>query len=171
MHSWQRLTDDWVASEVGLDCLDFIESHFAPHVFGTSDPAVKSYRLAPSIITRSECEVLSLSAPRFAIRATFRDGSFVNISHLPLMELTLEELFAARVTLEQGEDDCPSMKFISVTPRDVRMPTRERRSREAIEKRDYNRLQGSSPNWATPRNETSRRSGLRKPVFWDFSGD
>lgn len=38
------------------------------------------FRLAPSIITRSESELFGLSSPRFALRAVLRDGtSFVNV--------------------------------------------------------------------------------------------
>lgn len=51
-------------------------------LFGKKDPSWK-FRLAPSIITRSEAELLGLSVPRFAVRVYLQDGkSFVNARRL-----------------------------------------------------------------------------------------
>jgi hypothetical protein len=52
---------------------------------GVITPDKIQYRIAPSIICRSECELLAVSAPRFAVRATFPDGSFTNLRRLPFL--------------------------------------------------------------------------------------
>lgn len=48
-------------------------------LYDDDDESEVRYRMAPSLIVRSEAELFGLSSPRFAVRAYFSDHSFVNI--------------------------------------------------------------------------------------------
>lgn len=83
MKFWPKMPRKWIEAEVGEECIQFLSQVFFPHLFRRLPKREEiKFRLAPSIITRSECEILSLSAPRFAVRAEFTDGSFVNLRRL-----------------------------------------------------------------------------------------
>ncbi|MEQ8785369.1 MAG: hypothetical protein RIC55_03685 [Pirellulaceae bacterium] len=49
-------------------------------------------RIAPSLISRSECELFSTSAPRFAVRMELPDGSFINLRRLSFLAKTCENI-------------------------------------------------------------------------------
>lgn len=77
---WPKIDLSWLRSEVGESSLHFLQYSFFPHVIKRTPKLDEiSFRLAPSIVCRSECEVLALSAPRFAVRALLPNGSFVNL--------------------------------------------------------------------------------------------
>ena len=64
-------------------------------------PTDIEYRFAPSIITRSECEVLGLPSPRFAIRTQGLDSiGFVNLRRIEITKKTLDA---------PGKDDIAKM--------------------------------------------------------------
>lgn len=53
-----------------------------------------SFRLAPSIITRSEAELLGVSSPRFAVRVYLTDESFVNARRRQRLARAVESVHA-----------------------------------------------------------------------------
>lgn len=79
----EGLSDDWVRAEVGAVHISFLLRLIEEHLSSHHDTAkLVQYRMAPSLIARSECELLSVSAPRFAVRASLPDGSFLNLRRL-----------------------------------------------------------------------------------------
>jgi hypothetical protein len=64
------------------DQLETLILHLGARFADSSDRAMLPARIAPSPITRSEAELLGLSAPRFAIRVFVSDGGFINCRRL-----------------------------------------------------------------------------------------
>ena len=60
----------------------------------------QTYRYAPSVIVRSEAELFALSAPRFAVRAGFKDGSFINLRRF---EQLIPKILAAQPGLANAK--------------------------------------------------------------------
>lgn len=54
------------------------------------------FRLAPSIVVRSEAELFGVSSPRFAIRAYLNEKSFVNIRRSQVLKGMIEETIPAK---------------------------------------------------------------------------
>lgn len=79
---WPKIERNWIESEVGGNGVEFLERLYEHLCGGEPNDGDIEYRLAPSIITRSECEILSLSAPRFAVRARFKNGTFINVRRM-----------------------------------------------------------------------------------------
>ena len=80
----QGLTE-WVREQVGQQHIDFVTAFAIQHL-GTPITADEiRYRVAPSIMARSECELYSISAPRFAVRASLPDGSFLNLRRIEFL--------------------------------------------------------------------------------------
>ena len=68
--------------DVGVGALHVLSNGICRHIFEhctDNDVAQWEWCMRPSIVLRSECELHSVSAPRFAIRVTFPDGGFMNI--------------------------------------------------------------------------------------------
>ena len=67
-------------------------------------------RYAPSPIIRSECELLAVSCPRFALRACLPDGSFFNLRRLPLLRETVDDWFEPQAdsSVARPTDDRPA---------------------------------------------------------------
>ncbi|HYE18571.1 MAG TPA: hypothetical protein VEA69_09010 [Tepidisphaeraceae bacterium] len=74
--------------QTGLDEIEQLRDHLIGLGFVSADPNQDiRFRFAPSIVTRSEAELLGLSMPRFALRAYFGGTcrSFANIRRLETM--------------------------------------------------------------------------------------
>jgi hypothetical protein len=67
------------------------------------------FRIAPSIICRSECELLAVSAPRFAVRACFPDGSFANLRRLPFLAQSVPNWDSRR---HNGSNSLPNVELL-----------------------------------------------------------
>jgi sugar phosphate isomerase/epimerase len=99
--------DDTVAAEEigpeGLAQLQELQQWLQGHV----DPVWKiRFRAAPSIVVRSECELWTLSRPRFAFRAYLdASGSFVNARRLNLFKTVLKSRLELRKTDANEELD------------------------------------------------------------------
>lgn len=87
--------DIQVAEDVGSDVLDPLNRHgklvhFADWLYGDAlrpfDPNEITIRVAPSIIARSESELLGISSPRFAFRAYLGVNGFVSIRRRKCIE-------------------------------------------------------------------------------------
>ena len=88
--SINRITRKKASSEVGEGQLNFLEGKFVKYLFpDLQDQRDLSYRVAPSIVCRSEAEVLAVSSPRFAVRAILSDGGIVNLRRLPMLKRTV----------------------------------------------------------------------------------
>ena len=57
-----------------------------------------TFRSAPSIVVRSECELFGVSAPRFAFRTYLSKGSFVNARRLEVLATVASREWAMRVS-------------------------------------------------------------------------
>ena len=90
---------DQVVEECGEGSL---QEHFVPLLdfYRTNDPQKSiptdfqkiRYRFAPSIITRSECEVLGLPAPRFAFRTWGKNIDSIGFVNLRRIQNTIQAL-------------------------------------------------------------------------------
>lgn len=84
----------WVIDEIGGPTQwDFVTQLVQDHLGdAAADPGAYRKRIAPSLISRSECELFSTSAPRFAVRMELPDGSFINLRRLSFLAKTCENI-------------------------------------------------------------------------------
>ena len=88
---WHSLTRPWLRDNVGEPQLQFVLEKLHKWLFEVPGYFDKiRFRTAPSLIARSECELFAVSAPRFAARARFRDGSFANLRRTNFLLETVE---------------------------------------------------------------------------------
>lgn len=86
----------WVRAQVGERQLKFLDAFLLDHL-GTSAPTHRDlpYSIRPSIVVRSESGLLSVSSPRFAIRTSLPDGSFLNLRRLQFLHKSCRDLFTS----------------------------------------------------------------------------
>lgn len=85
------LSPSFVCAEIGVRQMKFLEQDFIPYLTQLTRKEKVKYRIAPSIVTRSECELFAVSSPRFSIRAHLPNGSFINLRRLVSLRNSVEE--------------------------------------------------------------------------------
>jgi|GEM_PF-2402951 len=77
----------------------------------SNDTSGISFRIAPSIITRSEAELLGISAPRFALRATLFDSKNRSLGFVNLRRLrSFRDAVSRRLGLHLGHELMASLE-------------------------------------------------------------
>lgn len=98
-----KITLDWLNKDVGPIGLHYFQNDVFKHLYGTyPKPNDIEFGMAPSLVARSECELFGVSAPRFAVRARLKDGSFANLRRLGFLQTVLRGWAAVNL---QGEQD------------------------------------------------------------------
>jgi sugar phosphate isomerase/epimerase len=88
----RSLPHDYIESQIGASQFSYLHYDFSSWLFG--EPRLPRFDIRPSIIIRSECELLAVSAPRFAVRASYADGSFLNLRRLAFLKATVGDWVA-----------------------------------------------------------------------------
>lgn len=89
--AWKGPSNEWLKAQVGANEIQWVSQVLHNWLFGQqAPPGELRYRLAPSLIARSECELFAVSAPRFAVRVRFKDGSFANLRRIKFLLETVE---------------------------------------------------------------------------------
>ena len=74
-------------NQIGDKAFKFLEA-FSDWLYEPN--ALQGYRIAPSLVTRGESELLGVSTPRFACRCYLgSDGSFINARRLDLIKRSI----------------------------------------------------------------------------------
>ncbi|TWU00474.1 hypothetical protein Pla108_14250 [Botrimarina colliarenosi] len=86
----------WVRDQIGEPQIRFLDAFLKNHL-GANGPTHRelTYSVRPSIVARSECELLSVSAPRFAIRTFLPDGSMLQLRRLQFLSKSCRDLFTS----------------------------------------------------------------------------
>ena len=105
---------------------------YKPQGHEVSLPEVQ-FRLAPSVIVRSEAELFGVSSPRFAIRAYLSDRSFVNIRRNKVLQQMIGETIKNGQSKQQLLKELKRPEFAWTADSLLEIPTRFELSPEFVE--------------------------------------